>query len=138
HLTGKPIWTLQEEYKRELNIEFIQFGLKWERDKLYENIEHRVDDMIMKGLVEEIKSILGKGYDKDYNSLNTVGYKEIIASFEGTISHSNAVELIKRNTRRFAKRQMTWFNKDNRIKWIKISSSEDLIKAANEIILQTK
>lgn len=138
HLTGKPIWMLQEEYKRELKIEFIQFGLKWERDKLYKNIEHRVEDMIKMGLVEEVQSILGKGYDKDINSLNTVGYKEIIALFGGTISLQHAVELIKRNTRRFAKRQMTWFNKDNRIKWIKISTSEDLINAAQEIILRTK
>lgn len=138
HLTGKPIWQHQNEYKRNLKIEFKQFGLNWDRNKLYNNIEYRVDDMFKKGLVEEVESIIAKGYDKSINALNTVGYKEVIEFLEGSISLESAIELIKRNTRRFAKRQLTWFNKDNRIKWMKISTSEDLINSAQEILLQTK
>jgi tRNA dimethylallyltransferase len=135
YLTGKPIRLLQKEYKREADINFIQYGLCWERDKLYKNIESRVDDMIENGLVEEVKQILGKGFDKNLNALNTVGYKEIIQYLEGDISLERAVELIKRNTRRFAKRQLTWFNKDKRIDWIKIGSQEDLRIAAAKIIV---
>lgn len=134
HLTGKPIWKHQEDYKRSLKIDFIQFGLKWARTDLYKNIDNRVDAMFRHGLVEEVKSILKKGYNININSLNTVGYKEVILFLEGMISLENAVELIKRNTRHFAKRQLTWFNKDKRIKWIEINTQDDLLRTAQEII----
>lgn len=133
-LTGKPIWMLQKEYKRNTDIQFKQYGLRWEREKLYKNIDSRVDEMIESGLVEEVKEITGRGFDKSLNALNTVGYKEIIAYLNGEIPLRKAVELIKRNTRRFAKRQMTWFNKDKRIKWIDIAEPEELSRAG-EIIM---
>ncbi len=124
-LTGQPIWKLQGEYKREVNYSFIQFGLNWKRDILYSRIEKRVDEMIEAGLVEETRRVLEMGYSKELNSLNTVGYKEIIAYLNNEITLERAVELIKRNTRRFAKRQMTWFRKDERINWIDINSPEE-------------
>lgn len=133
YLTGKPIWVLQQEYSRDVEIEFVQYGLNWERDKLYRNIESRVDEMLKAGLVNEVKEILKKGFDKKLNALNTVGYKEIISYLDGEISFERAVELIKRNTRRFAKRQLTWFNRDKRIKWIKVGSEKDLIKTPDMI-----
>lgn len=116
HLTGKPIWQFQQEYKREIDFDFHQYGLLWDRQVLYKNIEKRVDFMIQSGLIEEIKSLLERGYNKESNALNTVGYKEIIDYLENKISLEKAVELIKRNTRRYAKRQLTWFRKDERIK----------------------
>lgn len=134
YLTGKPIWVFQKEYKRETKINFKQYGLCWKRDKLYQNIDSRVDNMIESGLVEEVRQILGKGFDENLNSLNTVGYKEIIKYLDGEISLERAVELIKRNTRRFAKRQLTWFNRDDRINWIKTGNQDDLKKAAEKII----
>ncbi len=134
HLTGEPIWKLQENYKRDIDYVFIQFGLNWNRELLYKRIESRVDSMIEQGLVEETKNILSMGYPKELNSLNTVGYKEIIAHLEGEITLERAVELIKRNTRRFAKRQMTWFRKDKRILWIDINSEEDLDAVPKKII----
>ena len=134
HLTGKPIWQHYEEQKRETNFEFVQHGLMLDRKILYENIEERVDKMIEDGLVEEVKKILSKGYDKNLNSLNTVGYKEIISYLENEISLERAIELIKRNTRRYAKRQLTWFNADDRIIWHKIESQKDINKIADEII----
>ncbi len=134
HLTGIPIWKLQQEYKRDVEYEFLQFGLKWDRGTLYKNIEKRVDEMIESGLVEEVKNILNKGYNKNINALNTVGYKEIISSLGGEISLERAIDLIKRNTRRFAKRQLTWFNKDERINWITINNFDDLKKASFQII----
>ncbi len=134
HLTGKPIWMLQKEYKRDTDIQFKLYGLRWERQLLYKNIESRVDEMMEAGLIEEVRKILGRGFDKSLNALNTVGYKEIISYLNGEIPLNIAIELIKRNTRRFAKRQITWFNKDKRINWINIAEQEELPKA-NEIIL---
>jgi len=112
----------------------VQFGLKWEREELYRNIEIRVDKMIKDGLVEEVKSILDLGYLTNLNSLNTVGYKEIILYLNNQISLERAVELIKRNTRRFAKRQMTWFRKDDRINWIEVNNNTDWDNVSEKII----
>jgi tRNA dimethylallyltransferase len=90
--------------------------------------------MISNGLVEEVKNILNMGYDKHLNSLNTVGYKEIIQYLDGIISFEKAIELIKQNTRHYAKRQITWFRKDNRIKWFKLNSVDELSGASNKIL----
>lgn len=89
--------------------------------------------MIEHGLVDETKSLIDR-YDRKLNSLNTVGYKEIISYLEGDISLARAIELIKRNTRRFAKRQLTWFRADDRIIWLDIKSQKDLETIAEEII----
>lgn len=134
HLTGKSIGKLQKEYKRNINIGFKQYGLNWDRKKLYKNIESRVDLMVESGLIGEVQSILDRGFDKKLNALNTFGYKEIISYLEGEISPERAKELIKRNTRRFAKRQLTWFNQDRRINWITIGNQEDLKYAADKIL----
>jgi len=134
HLTGEPIWKFHERHKREVNIEFLQYGLNWNRELLYENINNRVDKMISAGLLEETKSLLARGYSQELNALNTVGYKEIIAHLKGEYDLDRATELIKRNTRRYAKRQMTWFRKDSRIKWFEIEKEEELEKIADTII----
>jgi tRNA dimethylallyltransferase len=130
HLTGEPIWKFQKNYERKTDYEFILFGLNWDREKLYQNIEMRVDDMIKSGLINEVKNILSSGYSKRINSLNTVGYKEIISYLEHEITLERAIELIKRNTRRYAKRQMTWFRKTEGINWFSCNentSSEQLV-----------
>jgi len=132
-LTGKPIWQHHDDQSRSKKFNYHQIGLLWKRERLYQNIESRVDEMISIGLVEEVKSILKLGYDKKLNSLNTVGYKEIIQYLDEVISLDRAVELIKRNTRRYAKRQMTWFNADKRIEWLDISSIKDLDLLAEKI-----
>jgi tRNA dimethylallyltransferase len=126
HITGEPIWKHQKDYVRDVNFNFLQFGINWERKILYENIEARVDEMIEKGLVDEIKSLLIKGYSRELNALNTVGYKELIDFFDDNISFERAIELIKRNTRRYAKRQMTWFRKDDGIKWFDVTKRDEI------------
>ncbi len=136
HLTGEKIGVHQKKYKREIDYNFIQYGLNWDRKVLYKNIENRVDEMIKSGLVKEVEKIIANGYDKKLNSLNTVGYKEIISYLDGEITLDRAVELIKRNTRRFAKRQMTWFRKDERIKWLDVNDITDLNKISDEIVKQ--
>ncbi|MBA4250115.1 MAG: tRNA (adenosine(37)-N6)-dimethylallyltransferase MiaA [Chlorobiaceae bacterium] len=132
--TGRPIWELQQLYKRENEINFLQYGLDWDREQLYSNIELRVDEMIKNGLVEEVNNVLSKGYSTILNAINTVGYKEIIKYLENEISLDEAISLIKRNTRRFAKRQLTWFRKDKRIKWIPINDIEQIEKISTAIL----
>ena len=97
--------------------------------------------MFEEGLVNETKCLLDKGFDKNLNSLNTVGYKELISYLDGNITLERAKELIKRNTRRFAKRQITWFGADKRITWFEVNPPEHdggpenvLKKIADEII----
>lgn len=137
HLTGKSIIEHHKTQERDSNIKFFQFSLEWDRDVLYKRIDERVEQMIKQGLIEETNYLLNK-YGENLNSLNTVGYKEIISFLKNEISKERAIELIKRNTRRFAKRQLTWFRKDSRIKYYKISDESDLINIATSIINETK
>jgi tRNA dimethylallyltransferase len=134
HQTGEPIWKQQKIYKRDEEIKFRQFGLTWQRKELYSNIENRVDEMLSKGLVDEVRNILNMGFSEKLNSLNTVGYKEIISYLNNEITLERAVELIKRNTRHYAKRQLTWFNGDKRIKWFKVDKKYDLKRISEEIL----
>jgi len=134
-LTGKSLTEFHAAQNRNRpNYTFLQFGLNWKREFLYKRIEVRVDDMIQNGLVEEVESILAKGYSETLNSLNSVGYKEIIAYLKGACSLEEAISLIKRNTRRYAKRQLTWFRKDERIHWFNLENELDLLIVKNEIL----
>lgn len=133
-LTGKPIWQHHIENPIQQEFEFFQYGLKWERKKLYRNIECRVDEMIKNGFIEEVKFILDIGYSKINNSLNTIGYKEIIDLLDNKFTFDETVNRIKKNTRRFAKRQLTWFNADKRIKWFETESYEELNIIAENIL----
>ncbi|HEY3251132.1 MAG TPA: tRNA (adenosine(37)-N6)-dimethylallyltransferase MiaA, partial [Ignavibacteria bacterium] len=111
YLTGIPI-SVHRSKKININFEPELIGMKLNRQELYNRINNRVDLMLEQGLVKEIKSLKDKGYHyKDYNSLNTVGIKEVFDFLDEKISYDKMVELIKQNTRRFAKRQMTWFRR---------------------------
>ena len=97
------------------NLIFI--GLNMDRRRLYERINSRVDKMIELGLVDEVRSLLDEGLDKNSQSLKAIGYKEVISYLDGEIEYSEMVDLIKKNSRHYAKRQLTWFRRDERIKW---------------------
>lgn len=97
------------------NLIFI--GLNMDRERLYERINSRVDKMIELGLVDEVRSLLDQGLDKNSQSLKAIGYKEVISYLEGEIEYSEMIDLIKKNSRHYAKRQLTWFRRDGRIKW---------------------
>lgn len=134
YLTGKSISQLQKEKHKTPEFETLIFGLKWERQKLYERINRRVDQMIKAGLIDEVQNILKK-FGRDVNvALQTVGYKEVIELLNGKISYDDMIELIKRNTRRYAKRQLTWFRKDKNIQWIEIQSEDEFEEIAERII----
>ena len=109
-------------------FDFIEIGIRWPKNTLDERINKRVDLMIEEGLEGEVKNLIKK-YGRKQQSFEAIGYREIIDFFYKKIPLQDAIELIKRDTRNYAKRQMTWFNKDNRIRWIKNEQgAEKLIK----------
>lgn len=122
HLTGSSILSFFGLGTNQRPFHFIQYCLCPDRKVLYSLIEARVDEMIEKGLVAEVRGILEAGYSRQLNALNTVGYKEIIGFLDGLFSLERAIDLIKRNTRRYAKRQFTWFNADDRFNFLRNES----------------
>ncbi|MCD5401388.1 tRNA (adenosine(37)-N6)-dimethylallyltransferase MiaA [candidate division NPL-UPA2 bacterium] len=125
--TGKPISSLQSEEKwgRDKLYNLTSIGLNRPRSNLYQRIEQRVDIMFSRGLVDEVKSLLGRGYHENLVSMQGLGYKEVCGYLHGRYDEKEAVRLLKRNTRRYAKRQLTWFKKDKRIQWIDVSENEN-------------
>ena len=123
--SGIPLSQLHDKQERGRPLDILQIGLRWNRADLHHRINDRVDQMILRGLVDETRRLLSRGFSRRLNSFNTVGYKEVCEYLEGKITHDTMVEAIKRNTRRFAKRQMTWFKADKRIQWVDVFPSSD-------------
>lgn len=122
--TGKRISELQKQWDNATpRYRFLAFGLIRPRKELYERIDERVDIMIKQGLLDEVKKLLK--YDRNLVSMNCFGYKELFDYVEGKCDFDTAIEAVKRNIRRFAKRQLTWFRRDKRIKWIDLSTCLD-------------
>lgn len=113
------ISTLQQRLTKPLPYDFIKIGLTRERKELYGMIEHRIESMLDEGLVEEVKDLVGKNPDRI--PLQAIGYKEIACYLRGEIPMDEAVRLVKRNSRRYAKRQFTWFKKEEGITWIDVT-----------------
>ncbi|MEW6482582.1 MAG: tRNA (adenosine(37)-N6)-dimethylallyltransferase MiaA [bacterium] len=127
YLTGKPISVLQRETKP-LEIKFICLCIDCERKTLYERINERVEKMIEKGLIDETKMLLSLGYSPSLTSMSGIGYREIIRYLKEEISLAEAISLMKRRTRQFAKRQMTWFRNDKRYIFVKKGDIEMVLK----------
>lgn len=119
------------EENKDYNLIYI--GLNMDRAKLYEKINQRVDKMIDLGLVDEVKNLLDEGLDKNSQSLKAIGYKEVISYLDGEIDFYEMVDLIKKNSRHYAKRQLTWFRRDKRIKWFDRESDTILSDIENYI-----
>ena len=119
-LSGKTHNELRQSDLEERQFEVLEFAIDWPREELYKRINDRVDIMMESGLLNEVKSVLKY---KDLNALKTVGYKEIVEYLEGECSLEEAVEKIKQNTRRYAKRQLTWFRNKTGTIWVDPSSS---------------
>ena len=119
HDTGYPISTHNAlERKKESPYNFAYFVLNDDRQKLYDRIELRIDQMLKEGLVEEVRSALAYGCTKKMVSMQGLGYKEIIPYLEGSCSLEDAVYILKRDTRHFAKRQLTWFRREQDVIWV--------------------
>jgi tRNA dimethylallyltransferase len=138
YATGKPISQHHDEHEHEKFFNPVFVGLHWERKKLYDRINFRVDRMLAAGFLDEVKGLLSRGYDDRYKSLQTVGYKEAFAFLRKEISYERMVELMKQNTRRFAKRQLTWFRRDARIRWFDIEEEGEILRIAGEVLILLK
>ncbi len=124
-ISGKPYSTIRKGKKVERPFNLVKIGLYMERSKLYERINLRVDLMIQQGLLEEVKSVLPF---KEKNALKTVGYQELFLYLEERYSLEEAIDKIKVNSRRYAKRQMSWFKRDKTIQWFEPHQWEEILE----------
>ena len=122
--TGKPYSSLRTGERRKRDFNIVKVGIDWERATLYDRINRRVDMMIDEGLEAEALTVYPL---RHLNSLQTVGYREMFDYFDGKITREEAIELIKRNSRRYAKRQMTWFRRDPEIRWFSNEEFDELV-----------
>lgn len=131
--TGKTFSSFQEEWeKRESDYDLLFFGLWLPREKLYRKIEERADKMIAAGLLQETKDLMERGLEDSPTAAQALGYKQIIEYLKGKISWEEAVSLIKTRSRQYAKRQLTWFRADPRIKWINLEKEEPVSLTCQE------
>lgn len=133
--TGRPYSEIRTGIKKQRNFQILKIGLELPREELFERINRRVDMMIYDGLENEARNLYPH---KNSNALNTVGYKEWFDFFDGkTESKDEVVRLIKRNTRHYAKKQMTWFKRDSSIQWFAPDETERIIELINQELWQT-
>jgi tRNA dimethylallyltransferase len=128
---GQPYSSFLTKQRRERDFRIIKIGLKRTRDDLYQRINSRVDDMIRMGLENEARQLIRY---RDLNALNCVGYREFFDFFDGKISRGKAVELIKRNSRRYAKRQLTWWGKDKEIIWFNAQDKNEIFRFIDDSV----
>jgi len=122
--TGKPYSSFLTRKSKQRDFSTLKIGLNMDRNLLYDGIDKRVEDMMEDGLLDEVRSCLEY---RDLNALNTVGYKELFDYLDGRISLDIAVQLIKRNSRRYARRQLTWFNRDDEISWFRPDQFKEIM-----------
>ena len=135
-VTGKPISEHQEETKQtESRYNPLMFLIDWDRDVLYDRINRRVDIMLEEGLLDEVKHLMDMGYTQELNSMKGICYKEVMDYFDGKMSLDETIELIKQSSRRYAKRQLTWFRRDERIHYV---SSDNPFEEAKKLIDEFK
>jgi len=127
-ITGRPVSELREEHGfADAPYDCLKIGLAMERAVLYETIDARVDSMMREGFLEEVRTLLERGYSPSLKPMRSLGYRHIIGNLAGEYTLEDAVLLMKRDTRRYAKRQLTWFNQDREIKWIEHSENLAII-----------
>lgn len=133
--TGMPYSSLRTGEKRQRPFNIVKIATDMDRALLYERIDRRVDIMVEQGLEQEARSVY---HLRELNSLQTVGYREFFDYFDGTISREEAIELIKRNSRRYAKRQLTWFRRDAEFTWFNPTEMEKIIEYIDTKVCELK
>lgn len=129
--TGRKYSSYLGQGGKKRDFRIVKIGLNTDRESLYKKIDHRVDEMMAAGLEEEARSL----YElRNLNSLNTVGYRELFSYFDGSLSREEAIELIKRNSRRYAKRQLTWWSRENDISWFHPDKKEEIFDYLADLI----
>jgi tRNA dimethylallyltransferase len=124
--TGRSIISYRSQQKKERNFRVLEFGIRLPRKELYHRINHRVDDMMRAGLLEEVNSLLPYQH---LNALQTVGYTELFQHLEGKSALDESVSLVKQNTRHYAKRQITWLNKNKHLIWLEDDFKKNILDA---------
>lgn len=124
-MTGKPYSSFRKQEKKQRPFRIVKIGLNRPREELYKRINRRVDKMMKDGLLDEAKEMYER---RELNALNTVGYKELFEYLKGKWTLHEAVERIKGNTRRYARKQLTWFKKDEQIRWFHPDDKEEIIR----------
>jgi len=132
--TGKPISRAQKQTTPDSPYDAVKVGLRVPRQVLYSRINERVDQMMREGFLDEVRWLLDHGYTRDLYSMQSLGYRELAAYLEGEHSLEEAVRLIKRNTRHFARRQLSWFRKEPRLVWIDTHDSEKEYKGTRRLV----
>lgn len=133
--TGKKISDRQADHNFQQNrYLYLKLGLWMSRDKLYERIDTRVDIMLDMGLLDEVARLMEKGYSPDLKPMQSIGYKHMGLFIDKKVSWDEAVRLFKRDTRRYAKRQFTWFNRDKEINWVTPDETEKAFRLVKEFL----
>lgn len=133
--TGKKISEYQKEHHFGENLfDVLKIGLTMGRKLLYERIDKRVDIMLESGLVDEIKALFAKGYHENIKAMQSIGYRHVIEFIQGKNSWEETIRLFKRDTRRYAKRQLTWFNADSKIIWLNPVEIDQAVKLIENFI----
>lgn len=130
-MTGKPYSSFRSSPNRKRPFEIVKIGLDCERERLHHRINQRVDEMVEAGLEDEARKLYPR---KQLNALNTVGYREWFAHFDGEIPREKAIALIKRNSRRYARKQLTWFRNDPEVNWFQPGETRQIIEFINNKI----
>lgn len=130
-LTGKKYSDLRKQTQAKRPFEIVKIGLTAEREWLYNRINQRVDIMVKDGLEAEVRTVYSQ---RNLNALNTVGYKELFDHFDGLMTLEESIEKIKQHTRNFAKRQLTWWRRDDSIQWIEVDKTVDVLEAVLKMI----
>lgn len=133
-LSGEKMNDFSKDLKLNDKYEPIIVVLNRERDHLYKRINKRVDIMFEKGLINEVKNLLNMGYSKDLTSMQGIGYKEIIKYLDGEYTYDEAIEIIKRDSRRYAKRQITWFKRYKSAKWFNLDEYNDFNMLEKDVL----
>jgi len=133
-ITGAAFSSLQNIWKnKKSEYKTVLIGITLDRKKLYDNIDKRVDRMLENGLVGEVKKLIDNGYENCHSVLQAVGYKEVLKYLKGEITFEECSGYIKRNTRRLAKKQMTWFNSEPKINWIRADNYDNIFYLIRDI-----
>ena len=133
--TGVPISQCREKHDfKQDRYQSLTFGLHMDREKLYDRINRRVDIMMEQGLLDEVKNLVARGYSLELKSMQSIGYRHMGMYLKGEVSLDEAVRLLKRDTRRYAKRQFTWFNKEKNLIWINAKDTQKAVDMVKDFL----
>lgn len=137
YIKGKPLSYFHKEHRFEGSLyNFVMIGLRRERGDLYKRIEKRVDRMIDDGLIEEVRGLMDNGYDESLPSMHGLGYKQIIGYLKGRWDIDEAITMLKIDSKRYAKRQFTWFNKRKEVIWIDLTDKEGIEEGFQKTMIE--